>query len=81
VTPPPKYPDKPLSSRQYELFLFIKRFLEARGYPPSHHDMTKGIAVGSTNSTMGLLRQLEAKGYLDITPNIARGIVLTGKEP
>lgn len=65
---------RPLTEREKEVFDFIMRYREERGYSPSTRDICKGCYLGSTNSAAYYINQLVIKGAIEYTPHIARSI-------
>lgn len=66
-----------LTPRQRQLLDFIARYIRAHnGVSPSYDEMSKAIGGRSKSQILWLVRQLEARGYLRSTPNIARSIAL-----
>ena len=67
----------PLTDRQNQLLLFLRRKIQADGYPPTMHEICEELQVKSTNGVSQMLHVLEKKGY--IKPRIkgaSRGIQL-----
>lgn len=69
-----------LSAIQDMILHFVTLYYGARGYSPSVREITAGVHLHSTSSTIYQLRQLEAKGYIRRDPVVSRGIVLLEQE-
>jgi len=70
-----------LSSRQKEIFEFIKEEVSKRGYPPSVREIGKAVGLSSSSTVHAHLSQLEKKGYIRKDPTKPRAIeVLEGQE-
>ncbi|MBI4186405.1 MAG: transcriptional repressor LexA [Chloroflexi bacterium] len=65
-----------LSSRQQQIFKFIRDFWVDKGYPPSIRDIAGGCGVSSTSVVDYNLNVLERKGYIRRHPDVSRGIEL-----
>lgn len=63
-----------LTLRQRGILEFIKKTVEARGYPPSIREMGEAVGLTSPSSVSHQLRMLEAKGYLRRDPNRPRAL-------
>lgn len=61
-----------LSPRELELL----RFIVASHPPPTHAQMGRAMGWSSTGTTNGMLRMLEAKGYIRRDRNLGRGITV-----
>ena len=55
---------EPLSAKQSEMLGFIRRFVAARGYPPSYEEIRAGLGLCSKSHVNHYLEQLEAAGYI-----------------
>ena len=67
-----------LTSKQYELYLAIKYFIEEYGYSPTLRELTYILGLKTkTNSTMcNRLKILKRKGFIDYKENKPRTIRL-----
>ncbi|MFM2152450.1 MAG: hypothetical protein RL199_885 [Pseudomonadota bacterium] len=54
-----------LTERQTEILAFIRRHIEANGYPPTVREIGKAFAIRSTNGVADHLKSLARKGYLE----------------
>ncbi len=55
---------KPLTPKQHEFLLFLKNFVEERGYPPTMKEMCDKMEMSSTNAANQYIQALEKKGYI-----------------
>lgn len=63
-----------LSSRQLEVLAFIQRFMETHALPPTRGEIAQGLGLRNRQGIDQHLRALEAKGAIELTPGISRGI-------
>ena len=71
---------KALSPKQKRILEFIRKFIDARGYPPTVRDIVNGCDISSTSVVAYNLARLETAGYIRHHPKISRGVeFLTGK--
>ena len=54
----------PLTRKQQEIYDFISRRIETRGYPPTIRDIGTAFEIRSPNGVMCHLKALEKKGYI-----------------
>ena len=66
-----------LTDRQAEVLRAIAALSEHRPYPPTIREIQVEADVSSTSVASYRIRALERMGYLNRTPRIARGIVIT----
>jgi repressor LexA len=72
-----------LTSRQKEIFNFIRSFIQKRGYPPSVREIGEHFDI-YPRAAFDHLKALEKKGYLKRRGSMSRGIeilVFQGTEP
>jgi len=72
-----------LTSRQREIFEFIRTFIRERGYPPSVREIGEHFDI-YPRAAFDHLRALEKKGYLKRRGSMSRGLevlVFQGGEP
>jgi len=69
----------PITKRQGEVLLFIKAFDKKHQIKPTRSEIAFHFNFNSKNASNDHLKYLEAKGYLRIFKDIARGIVITPK--
>lgn len=67
-------PMQALSSKQLEVLAFIQQFMETHALPPTRGEIAQGLGLKNRQGIDQHLRALEAKGALDLTPGISRGI-------
>lgn len=68
------------SPRQADVLRFIAGYVETHGYPPTRREIGAALgitAAASTNAIHDHLAALERKGFVRLTPGVARGIVLS----
>ena len=53
-----------LTKKQQEVFIYIKKFIENNGYPPSVRDICKGVNLSSPSSVHAHINTLSELGYL-----------------
>lgn len=63
-----------LSSKQLEILEFIKKELNAKGYPPSVREIGEAVKLKSTSTVHGHLEKLEKKGFIRRDPTKPRAI-------
>ena len=54
------------SSKQSEIYEFIKQQITAKGYPPSVREICEAVNLSSTSTVHGHLARLEKKGLEEI---------------
>lgn len=69
----------PLSPKQLEVLRFIRRFIEARGLPPTRGEIAQGLGLKNRQGIDQHLRALELKGAIKLLPGMSRGIRLSDK--
>lgn len=70
-----------ITPRQRELYDYIRRFIDASGQAPTIAEIRQHLGLSSPASVHQLLSSLEREGLIRRTPNISRGIEVTGIEP
>lgn len=63
-----------LSTRQKEIFNFIKMEIRKKGYPPSVREIGNAVGLSSSSTVHGHLAQIEKKGYIRRDPTKPRAI-------
>ncbi len=53
-----------LSGKQRKIFLYIKDYIEDKGYPPTVRDICDAVDLKSTSTVHGHLQRLEKKGLI-----------------
>jgi repressor LexA len=66
-----------LTSRQREVFDFIRDKIIGRGYGPTVREIGDNFSISSPNGVMCHLKALEKKGLITREPNMSRAIQLT----
>lgn len=62
------------------IFMFIRNFMEERGYSPTIRDIMKGCKISSPSVVQYHLIRLEREGYIEKDPQVGRGIRLKDRE-
>lgn len=68
-----------LTSRQQEIFDFLKEKILVRGYGPTVREIGNQFGIRSPNGVMCHLKALEKKGLIIREPNMARAIQLANQ--
>src|SRR3954466_9880705 len=66
-----------LTRRQREIYDFITRKIESRGFPPTIRDIGAAFDIKSPNGVMCHLKALEKKGFISRQGKAARAIQLS----
>ncbi|HYO24684.1 MAG TPA: transcriptional repressor LexA [Lacipirellulaceae bacterium] len=66
-----------LTTRQREVFDFIREKIDNRGYGPTVREIGEQFEINSPNGVMCHLKALEKKGIITREPNMSRAIQLT----
>jgi hypothetical protein len=66
----------PLTRRQERILDTIRSSVRDRGYPPSLRELTAAVGISSSSTAAEQLRIIQARGYIKITPNTPRGIMV-----
>ncbi len=66
-----------LTSKQQNIYDYIKECLTAGGYTPTMREIADYFGYSSTNTVNDHLQTLAKKGYIIKKPGTARGIILT----
>src|SRR3954463_6917578 len=66
--------DPKLTTRQQQIFGFIKRYRAEKGYPPTVRDIGKAIGLTSSSTVHAHLANLEKRGMLKRDPTKPRAI-------
>ena len=66
-----------LTTRQREVYEFIKDKIQNRGYGPTVREIGDYFEINSPNGVMCHLKALEKKGIISREPNMSRAIQLT----
>lgn len=65
-----------LTARQTRILQVIRDTVRDRGYPPTLRELTAAVDISSSSTAAEQLRILAARGYIRVTPNTPRGIML-----
>jgi repressor LexA len=65
---------KPLTTRQQQIFEFIKRYTSEKGYPPTVRDIGRAIGLTSSSTVHAHLANLERLGLLRRDPTKPRAM-------
>ena len=68
-----------LTSRQSEIFEFIKKEIEFNGYPPTRSEIAKVFGFKSPNAAEDHIKALKKKGVLDLAAGTSRGITIASE--
>ena len=71
---------KNLTTRQSEIFEFIKKEIEFNGYPPTRSEIAKVFGFKSPNAAEDHLKALKKKGVLNIVSGASRGISIVKED-
>ena len=69
-----------LTTRQQEIFDFIKKEIEFNGYPPTRSEIAKVFGFKSPNAAEDHLKALKRKGVLNIVSGASRGISINKED-
>lgn len=69
---------KQLTVRQQEVFDLLVNFQKEHGYPPSNAEVARMMGAASVNAAADMLRTLQRKGAITLTPGVSRGITING---
>ncbi len=70
-----------LTSRQREIYVFIRSKIQGRGYGPTVREIGLEFEIKSPNGVMCHLKALQKKGLIHREPNMSRAIQLLDVEP
>ena len=65
-----------LTARQAQILVWIREYLEAKGFPPTRVEMAKALGFRSPNAAEDHLKALARKGAIELLPGSSRGIRL-----
>jgi repressor LexA len=63
--------------KQKEVYEFLKKFTEDKGYPPSVREICEAVCLRSTSTVHGHLKRLEKKGLIKRDPTKPRALEIT----
>jgi len=61
-------------NKQDEIYEFLKRYTENKGYPPSVREICEAVSLASTSTVHGHLQRLEKKGMIKRDPTKPRAL-------
>lgn len=67
---------RPLAPRQADVYRAILRSYAERGYAPSIRELMAELNIKSPNGVAGHLDNLQAKGWIELTAEHARSVVV-----
>jgi repressor LexA len=70
-----------LTPRQREIYQFIRRKIQGRGYGPTVREIGNEFGIRSPNGVMCHLKALQKKGLIHREPNMSRAIQLLDESP
>lgn len=71
---------KEISDRQKQIYQYIKRTVQEKGYPPSVREIGNAVGLQSSSTVHGHLAKLEDKGYIRRDPTKPRAIEIVQAE-
>lgn len=71
---------KALTKRQKEILIFVQRYSDAHGYPPSVREIGQALGLTSSSTVHSHLSALEKKGYLRRDPSKPRALEILRDE-
>ena len=66
-----------LSAKQAEILDFIQTHIQEHRRPPTVREIADAHGISSTNGVRSHLNAMIRKGWITITPRVARGIQVT----
>lgn len=66
--------DSKLTDRQTEVLSFIEQFIGENKFPPTRIEIARHFNFRSANAAQDHLKALDAKGFIELVPGIARGL-------
>lgn len=66
--------DNKISTKQMEVYEFLKQHVNKKGYPPSIREICAAVGLKSTSTVHAHLKKLEEKGYIRKDPSKPRAI-------
>lgn len=84
-TPEAAVSDTPLTEKQNQIYAYIRKHIETKGFPPAIRDICDAFGISSPNGVMCHLKALQKKGYINRVEKRdnqqraqARGITIPG---
>ncbi|MCZ2499978.1 helix-turn-helix domain-containing protein, partial [Xylophilus sp. Kf1] len=69
-----------LTKRQSEIYDYIKKIVQTKGYPPSVREIGEAVGLASSSTVHGHLSRLEEKGYIRRDPTKPRAIEIVSEQ-
>lgn len=69
-----------LTERQQQIYNYLKRTVQEKGYPPSVREIGDAVGLQSSSTVHGHLSRLEDKGYIKRDPTKPRAIEIVNEE-
>jgi repressor LexA len=69
-----------LTARQREIYEFVTRYVEERGYPPTVREIGEAVGLASPSTVHAHLANLERAGMIRRDPTKPRALELIGRE-
>ncbi|WP_027632127.1 transcriptional repressor LexA [Clostridium hydrogeniformans] len=66
------------NKKQLEIYEFLKKYTEEKGYPPSVREICEAVSLKSTSTVHGHLKRLEKKGLIKRDPTKPRALEIVG---
>ncbi|MEW8956945.1 transcriptional repressor LexA [Clostridium sp.] len=66
------------NKKQLEIYEFLKKYTEEKGYPPSVREICEAVSLKSTSTVHGHLKRLEKKGLIKRDPAKPRALEIVG---
>jgi repressor LexA len=64
-------------TKQNEIYDFLKKYTEDKGYPPSVREICEAVSLRSTSTVHGHLKRLEKKGLIHRDPTKPRALEIS----
>lgn len=68
-----------VTDRQAEVFAFLEKYIDEKGYPPTRGEIAEHFGFKSLNAAQQHLDALVHKGAIRVDAGVARGIVLLAR--
>lgn len=68
---------KELTPAQSKVLDFIRTYMVDHGYPPTRIEIANAMGYRSANAAQEHLIAIQRKGFIELIPDIARGIRIT----
>ncbi|MEI7972887.1 MAG: transcriptional repressor LexA [Bdellovibrio sp.] len=67
-------PPQPLTEKEKQVLEFVEKYILLEGLCPTYREIKDHFRFASFNSVQNYLRQLQAKGYVELTPHARRAL-------